>query len=47
MSSDELFQAWLELPGRLELLAFSTMQRGFDVTIERYNVLPALLARGE
>jgi len=45
MTTEELFQAWMDLPGRLDVLAFNTMQRGFDVTIERYNVLPVLLAR--
>ncbi len=47
LSTEEVFSAWLELPGRLELLAFSTMQNGFEVTVRRYNVLKELLNRND
>lgn len=45
MTTDEVFQAWIDLPGRLEVLAFSTMQKGFEITKKRYNVLSELLNR--
>lgn len=45
MSTKELFQAWLELPGRLELLAYNSMQQGFEVTVLHFNVLPELMKR--
>ncbi|OPX25886.1 MAG: hypothetical protein B1H02_00340 [Candidatus Latescibacteria bacterium 4484_107] len=45
MSTQELLQAWMDLPGRLEVLAFNTMQQGFDVTVKHYNVLSELLDR--
>lgn len=45
MTTKEVFIAWIELPGRLEALAYNTMQKGFDITIKRYNVLSELLKR--
>lgn len=45
MTTEEVFQAWLDLPGRMEMLAFNTMQSGFEVTKKRYNVIPELLNR--
>lgn len=45
MSTEDVFYAWLELPGRLEVLAYNTMQKGFDVTVNRFNVLSELLKR--
>ncbi|MFH1007206.1 MAG: hypothetical protein V1800_06865 [Candidatus Latescibacterota bacterium] len=45
MATQELLQAWMDLPGRLEVLAHSTMQQGFDVTTKHYNVLSELLDR--
>ncbi len=47
MSTDELFQAWMDLPGRMEVLAFNTLQQGFNETIKRYNVLRELLGRDD
>ena len=45
MSTEELFQAWLDLPGRLEVLAYNSMQQGFDATLNHFNVLPELMKR--
>lgn len=45
MSTKEVFQAWLDLPGRFEILAFSNLQQGFDFTVEHFNVLQELLDR--
>ena len=28
MTTDEVFQAWLDLPGQIEILAFNTLQDG-------------------
>jgi hypothetical protein len=47
MSTREVCRAWLELPGRMEILAFNTMQRGFDETRTRFNVLDELLSRAD
>ncbi|OGM11807.1 hypothetical protein A2Z22_02490 [Candidatus Woesebacteria bacterium RBG_16_34_12] len=43
MTPQELFQAWLDLPGKYELLAFNTMQRGFDFTLNTFNIVQELL----
>lgn len=45
MPTEQVFQAWIDLPGRMELLAFNSMQEGFNKTRIRYNVLNELLAR--
>lgn len=45
MSTQELFRAWMSLPGRIDVLAYDTMQKGFDVSVKRYNVLQSLLER--
>jgi hypothetical protein len=45
MTTKEVFLAYLELPGRLEVLAYNTMQKGFDITANRFNVIPELLNR--
>ena len=35
----------MDLPGRLEVLAFNSIQEGIDETAKRYNVLRELLQR--
>lgn len=45
MTTKEVFHAWLDLPGRLEVLAYNSMQKGFDITVKRFNVIPELLKR--
>jgi len=45
MPTEMVFQAWQDLPGRLEILAFNSIQQGFDFTVKTYNVLQELLAR--
>ncbi len=45
MTTEQVFKAWLDLPGRVEILAFNTLQKGFDVTRSRYNVVDELLSR--
>lgn len=45
MTTMEVYQAWLDLPGRMEILAFNTLQEGFDKVRKRFNVLDELLSR--
>ncbi len=45
MTTQEVFEAWMDLPGRLEVLAFNSIQEGIDETAKRYNVLRELLQR--
>ncbi len=45
MKTSEVFKAWLDLPGRLEVLAYNNLQKGFDKTVKRFNVLYELLNR--
>jgi len=45
MTTEEVFRAWIDLPSRMEILAFNTMQLGFDEIRRRYNVLNELLIR--
>ncbi len=45
MTTEEVYHAWLDLPGRMEILAFNSMQIGFNLVKKRYNVLNELLNR--
>ncbi len=45
MTTEEVLQAWLDLPGKMEILAFSNMQIGFNKTRNRFNVVNELLNR--
>ena len=45
MSTEEVCQAWLELPGKLDILLCNTDQQGFDCLKERYNVVREMLSR--
>lgn len=47
MTTSEVFQAWIDLPGRIEILAFNTLQDGFNVVRKRFNVLNELLNRND
>jgi hypothetical protein len=45
MTTDEVYQAWLDLPGKMDILAFNSMQEGFNVVKKRFNVVSELLIR--
>jgi hypothetical protein len=45
MSTEELFKAWIDLPGRIEILSYSTLQQGFEMNVKHFNVLDELLHR--
>ena len=45
MTTEEVLQAWIDLPGKMEILLFNSMQAGFNETRRRFNVINKLLSR--
>lgn len=47
LSTEELVKAWIDLPGRIEILSYGTLQQGFDMNVKCFNVLDELLHRSD